>query len=270
LISNAVVHGIEETEDRLEKGKHSVGTISIHAENDDTSIIISIEDDGVGLDAEEIKKTALSLGLTSEKILEGRKDEECFDLLTLPGYTTKEFGEDFCPEAMGLNAIKQRVEAKGGRFEIQGEKNRGSYFRVILPTNLAIKRVKRVLLFGVGKEIYATPASLVHMVVNMDQHPIKTKIEDIPYIKFRENVIPFYNLSTELDIESMNGEQFGIILKKEDEECCVSVSQIIGFEGVAIKSAQDLSLNFKGIMGLTVLSDGRATPILDLWSIVHD
>jgi two-component system, chemotaxis family, sensor kinase CheA len=267
LVSNAILHGIESPKERLEKGKHGVGTITVEAENDDDSIIITVMDDGRGLCPDEIKETALSLGLTSEKILESIQDVEIFDLPTLPGYTTKEFGEASVGEAMGLNAIKQRIDSKGGLVEIVGVKNESASFKVVLPTNLAIKRV---LLFEVNNEVYAIPAAMVQMVLGANQLEIKTKIDGVPYITHLGKIIPYYDLSKELGMTSLSDNRVGILLKKGNKDCCITVSGVIGFEEVAVKSAQDNLLDFKGIIGLTVLSDGSATPILDLWSLIHE
>lgn len=264
LIHNAVVHGIEKPEDRVNNGKHRVGTIILNAQNEDESIRITIEDDGKGISAEEIKETALSLGLTSDKIIEGLIENEIGDLLTLPGFSTTD--EEIQDNEMGLNAVKQRIESNSGAFEVDLNIETGFISTIVLPTNVAIKRV---LLFGVENEVFAMPASNVQTIMNLNDVNTETKFDEVPLIKYMDNVIPVYNLAEKMNLASDKNEQFGIVIEKRHRMCCIQVANVIGFEEVVVKSAEENLLNLPWISGLTVLSDGRATPILDLWSLVQ-
>lgn len=264
LISNAIIHGIETPDERIAKGKHRVGTITLIAQNEDDTLRITVEDDGKGITSDEVQSTALSLGLTSTKIIEGLVEAEIGDLLTLPGFTTLE--QDIENNEMGLNAIKQRIESNSGSFEIGLEGEKGLLTTIVLPTNVAIKRV---LLFGVEEEIFAIPASNVQTIMNLNEINTDTSFDSVPLIKYMENVIPLYNLAEKMGLENEGNEKFGIVLEKRHKMSCVRVANVIGFEEVVVKSAEENLLNMPWIAGLTVLSDGRATPILDLWSLIQ-
>lgn len=264
LISNAILHGIETPDQRIAKGKHRVGTITLVAQNEDDTLRITVDDDGKGITAKEVQDTALGLGLTSDKIIEGLAEAEIGDLLTLPGFTTME--TDIENNEMGLNAIKQRIESNGGSFEIDLGGEKGLITTIVLPTNVAIKRV---LLFGVEDEIFAIPASNVQTIMNLDDVNTDTSFDGVPLIKYMDNVIPLYDLAEKMGFQSIGNEKFGIVLEKRHKMSCVRVANVIGFEEVVVKSAEENLLNLPWIVGLTVLSDGRATPILDLWSLIQ-
>ena len=263
LISNAVIHGIEKPDERIKKGKARVGTITLVAQNEDESIRVTVTDDGRGITADEIRENALGLGLTSDKIVDGLTDSETSDLLTLPGFST--LHDDPPVNEMGMNAIKQRVDSNGGTFEIDITGETGLSSTVVLPTNVAIKRV---LLFGVEDQIFAMPAAAVQTIMNLDKVNQDTSLDHTPLIKYVDKVIPMYNLGKEMQLDANSEEKYGIVMQKRNRTICVQVAAVFGFERVVVKSTDENLLDLPWISGLTVLSDGRATPILDLWSLI--
>jgi len=264
LIVNAITNGIEVPEERLKAGKHRVGTLTLNALNEGETIKLILEDNGRGISPEKVKETAISLGLTSKKIVDGMSGDEVFDLLTLPGFTTQ---DDFDSQdtVMGLNAVKLRIESNGGSLDLKGIEDVGFTSTVILPTNMAIMRV---LIFSSSDQIFTIPSTSIKTILHMDNVTIDSKLQNIPLIQYQKNIIPAHNLGKTLGLQQMD-DKFGIVVQKRNKYLCVVVSKVLGFEDVVVKSVEDNIINYPWIEGTTVLSNGKAVPIIDLWSLIR-
>jgi two-component system chemotaxis sensor kinase CheA len=265
LLSNAVEHGLESTDVRRSIKKLPVGTVRLNAHMEEEAVVITVEDDGKGLDVEQIKNLAYKKGLVGKSMLETISAEEAMNLIFLPGFSTREFGQT--TSEMGLTAIKQRIESHGGSLEVSGEAVKGSKFTLVMPTNMTIQRV---LLFKLGELIVATPSSMIASILPGKQVQAKAHHEGVDLLEYREKVIPLYDLNKLLKLESDYEDRYGIILQRRNKVCCVTGSDVLGFEEVVVKSLENNKfLDMPWMMGTTILSDGRATPILDILSLVQ-
>jgi two-component system chemotaxis sensor kinase CheA len=265
LLSNAVEHGLESTEARRTIKKLPVGTVRLNASMEEESVVITVEDDGKGLDVEQIKNLAYKKGLIGKSMLETISKDEAMNLIFLPGFSTRDFGQT--TSEMGLTAIKQRIESHGGSLDVSGEAGKYSKFTLVMPTNMTIQRV---LLFKLGELIVATPSSMIASILPGKQVHAKARHEGVDLLEYREKVIPLYDLNKLLKLESDYEDRYGIILQRRNKICCVTGSDVLGFEEVVVKSLENNKfLDMPWMMGTTILSDGRATPILDILSLVQ-
>jgi len=265
ILRNAVDHGIEPPEERVAKGKPRVGTVKISARQEGDFTLITVEDDGRGIDTEVVKKVAVKKGLIPQSIVGNLSDEEALNLIFLPGFSTKESLSVVSGRGMGLNAIKQRAESLGGDLEVVSKKDKGTKFTLIMPTNVTILRV---LLVKVNDQTYAVPSSIVSSLLKLDDKSLKFLGEQ-PIIIYRDNIIPVYNLSDLLEVPSHKND-YGVILKKRDKLYCIAVSDLLGFEEVVVKSSgNEKILNMPWLSSITILSDGKIALIIDPWHLIE-
>ena len=267
LLRNAVDHGIEFPQERIAKGKPRVGTIKVSAKREGELTAITVEDDGRGIDLDLVRKVAVKKGFIPQSTAEGLSDNEVLNLLYLPGFTTKDKVSLVSGRGMGLNAIKQQVESLGGYMEVQSEKDKGTKFTLVVPTNVTILTV---LLVKAGGEVYAIPSSIVSSIVKLDDEKVK-RLNKQSVIVHRGEIIPIYSLSRLLDIPSKEKDEYCVVIRKRGRLCGISVSALIGFEDVVVKSVGcEHTLNLRWLSSVTILNDGKVALIIDPWNLVAE
>ena len=173
---------------------------------------VTVEDDGRGIDVELIKKIAVEKGLIPKSTVEKLSNQEILMLTCLPGFSTKKSTSLVSGRGIGLNAIKQRVEAIGGYIEIDSEKGKGTRVTLLVPTTVT---VLTVLLVNVGDEIYAIPSSIISSAIKLNMNSIRyTGREGI--ILYKGRLIPIYSLSNMLGVSGKD-ESYAVILQKGAE-----------------------------------------------------
>jgi len=264
LIRNAIDHGIETPDERRATGKPSVGTLKLLAKREGELVAITVEDDGRGIDVELIKKIAVEKGLIPKSTVEKLSNQEILMLTCLPGFSTKKSTSLVSGRGIGLNAIKQRVEAIGGYIEIDSEKGKGTRVTLLVPTTVT---VLTVLLVNVGDEIYAIPSSIISSAIKLNMNSIRyTGREGI--ILYKGRLIPIYSLSNMLGVSGKD-ESYAVILQKGDKLYGITVSSILGFEDVVVKYGGILS-NIPWISGVTILSNEEVTLIVDPLQLISN
>ncbi len=264
IIRNAVDHGIELPEERVKKGKPRVGTVKISASREGEYVIISVEDDGKGMDPEEIKKRAIELGLISPSVAESMSDEEALMLITLPGFTTKRVSGKTSGRGVGMDVVKRKIEELGGSLEIWSIPDRGT--RISLKIPLTMATMKSVLV-NVADEIYAIPISSIDSIVKTTEKTT-TKTEGQEVLMLHDEIIPLYSLSKLLKMNNKQKEDYVVIVKKKDKRIGFKVLDVLGEEDVVIKPISKLIRGIPGIVSTTVLGDGRVCFILDPLTLI--
>jgi len=267
LLRNAVDHGIESPQERIAKGKPRVGTIKVSAKREGELTVITVEDDGRGIDLDLVRKVAVKKGFIPQSTAESLSDNEVINLLYLPGFTTKDKVSLVSGRGMGLNAIKQQVESLGGYMEVQSEKDKGTKFTLVVPTNVTILTV---LLVKAGGEVYAIPSSIVSSIVKLDDEKVK-RLSKQSVIVHRGKIVPIYSLSRLLDIPSKEKDEYCVVIRRRGRLCGISVSALIGFEDVVVKSVGcEYMLNLQWLSSVTILNDGKVALIIDPWNLVAE
>jgi two-component system chemotaxis sensor kinase CheA len=262
LIRNAMDHGLETPEERLAAGKSRGGTLVLAAVHEGNQIIISIKDDGRGIDTERVGRKAIEKGLITEEQFIAMSQREVFDLLFLPGFSTKEKATDLSGRGVGMDVVKTNIKKLNGLIEIKSTKGIGSEFILRLPLTLAI--IQSLLVEVVG-EIYSIPLSSVLETIRVDQRQFHL-IGGQEVLKLRDIVLPLIRLQKVFNVQP-RGETdnfcYVVVVGAAEKRMGLVVTRLVGQQEVAIKSLGNYLANIPGIAGSTILGDGRVALIID-------
>ncbi|MFA7403335.1 MAG: chemotaxis protein CheA [Pelobacteraceae bacterium] len=262
LIRNAMDHGLETPDERLAAGKSRSGTLVLAAVHEGNQIIISIKDDGRGIDTERVGRKAIEKGLITEEQYAGMGQREVFDLLFLPGFSTKEKTTDLSGRGVGMDVVKTNIKKLNGLIEIKSTKGLGSEFILRLPLTLAIIQS---LLVEVEGEIYSIPLSSVLETIRVDQRQFHL-IGGQEVLKLRDIVLPLIRLQKVFNVQP-RGETdnfcYVVVVGAAEKRMGLVVTRLVGQQEVAIKSLGNYLANIPGIAGSTILGDGRVALIID-------
>jgi len=201
MVRNAIDHGIEKPEKRLEAGKPPAGQVCLRAFHEAGHIIIEITDDGRGMDGDKIAAAAAAKGLIDPEQVIDLSEKERVELIFLPGLSTAEKVSDVSGRGVGMDVVKANIEKIGGKTEIETERGKGSKFRIKLPLTLAIIPS---LLVSVGEEYFAIPQVNIDELIRIPAEQVKRKIErigDVDVLQLRGTLIPLIRLADFLGIQ---------------------------------------------------------------------
>jgi two-component system chemotaxis sensor kinase CheA len=262
LIRNAMDHGLETPDERIAAGKPRVGTLILAAVHEGNQIIISIKDDGRGIDTDRVGRKALEKGLVTEEQLAAMSQRDLFDLIFLPGFSTKEKASDLSGRGVGMDVVKTNIKKLNGLIEIKSEKGMGSEFILRLPLTLAIIQS---LLVEVEGEIYSIPLSSVLETLRVEQS-LFHMVGGQEVLKLRESVLPLMRLQRKFNVQQRHENEdfcYVVVVGAADKRMGLVVTRLVGQQEVAIKSLGNYLANIPGIAGSTILGDGRVTLIVD-------
>lgn len=262
LIRNAMDHGIETPEERLAAGKPRCGTIVLSAVHEGNQIVISIKDDGKGIDPDRVANKALEKGLVTQQQLATMGSREILDLIFLPGFSTKEVTTDLSGRGVGMDVVRTNIKKLNGTIEIRNEQGRGSQFLLRLPLTLAIIQS---LLVDVHSEIYCIPLAAVFETLRVETSTFHM-VGNQEVLKLRDSVLPLVRLQrifAVCDCYDNSGSCYVVVVGVAEKRVGVVVSRLLGQQEVAIKSLGRYLANLPGIAGSTILGDGRVALIID-------
>ncbi|OGR30886.1 MAG: chemotaxis protein CheA [Desulfuromonadales bacterium GWD2_54_10] len=262
LIRNAMDHGLETPDERVAAGKSRVGTLVLAAVHEGNQIIISIKDDGRGIDTDRVGRKAVEKGLLTEDQLAAMSQREMFDLIFLPGFSTKEKATDLSGRGVGMDVVKTNIKKLNGIIEIKSEKGQGSEFILRLPLTLAIIQS---LLVEVEGEVYSIPLSSVLETLRVDQRQFHL-IGGQEVLKLRDMVLPLLRLQKIFNVQQRydkNDFCYVVVVGAADKRMGLVVTRLVGQQEVAIKSLGSYLANIPGIAGSTILGDGQVALIVD-------
>ncbi|WP_027937574.1 chemotaxis protein CheA [Anaeroarcus burkinensis] len=269
LLRNSIDHGIEHPDERVAKGKNPVGEVRLIASHEGNNVVILVEDDGKGINAEVIKQKALEKGLITQAEADKMDANEAVRLVFLPGFSTAEVVTDVSGRGVGMDAVKNKIESLGGMVDVETKINEGSKFKIRLPLTLAIIQA---LLVEVAKEIYAIPLGSIDSTINLEPSDIKT-IQNREVILLRGQIIPIIRLGDVLQIPRTtsedSGELFVVIVHMGEFRAGIIVDNLIGQQEIVIKSLGKLLAGIKVIAGATILGNGQVALILDIGSLLQ-
>jgi two-component system chemotaxis sensor kinase CheA len=255
-------HGLETPDVRLAAGKSRGGTLILAAVHEGNQIIISIKDDGNGIDTDRVGRKAIEKGLITEDQFTGMSQREVFDLLFLPGFSTKDKATDLSGRGVGMDVVKTNIKKLNGLIEIKSTKGLGSEFILRLPLTLAIIQS---LLVEVEGEIYSIPLSSVLETIRVDQRQFHL-IGGQEVLKLRDIVLPLVRLQKVFNVQQ-RGEPdnfcYVVVVGAAEKRMGLIVTRLVGQQEVAIKSLGNYLANIPGIAGSTILGDGRVALIID-------
>ena len=265
LIRNSMDHGIEHPDERKALGKPEKGTLKIAAYQEGSGVVIEVSDDGAGIDPEKVKQKAIERGVITEDRAAIMSDEEAQQLVLLPGFSMAKQITDLSGRGVGMDAVKTKVEALGGQFDLASKKNEGTHVYIRLPLTLAIVLS---LLIKVGKETYAISLENVEETIMVRRDDIKT-VHGEPTTLLRGEVLSLNILGDILGSEGVEhdrNEYPVVVVKIGKNKIGFIVSELIGQQEIVIKSLGRFLSKIDGITGGTILGDGNVALILDVAS----
>ncbi|HFD80859.1 MAG TPA: chemotaxis protein CheA, partial [Gammaproteobacteria bacterium] len=264
LVRNAVDHGIESPEEREAKGKPRTGTVVLAAEQEGDHILLSIEDDGAGMDAEVLRRKAVEKGLMDEDSAARLDDRECYNLIFAAGFSTKEEISDVSGRGVGMDVVKTRIGQLNGAVEIDSEPGKGSRLTIRVPLTLAIMPT---LMVKLGDQPFALPLGSVSEIFDLDESRTNT-VDGQLVVMVREKALPLFYLRNWLvnGAGPENGETVShvVVVHVGSQRVGFVVEQLIGQEEVVIKPLGAFLQGLAGFAGATITGDGRIALILDV------
>ena len=264
LIRNAVDHGIETPEKRIAAGKDEVGKVKLYAAQEGNNIIIGIEDDGNGLDANKLKAAAVKKGVITKAEAERMTEKEAFNIIFAPGFSTAEKVTNVSGRGVGMDVVKTNIAKLNGMIDIQSVLGEGTKIVIKLPLTLAIIQG---LLVEVNEEVYVIPLSAV-------LETSRVNVEDISYmnqreaIKLRDSILPLVRLDALFGIPKINNEEesfvYVVVVGMAEHKLGLVVSKMLGQEEFVIKSLGEELGQTPGVSGATIMGDGRVRMILEI------
>lgn len=270
LIRNSVDHGVELPSKRTAAGKPAMGTITLSAEHDGNNIIISIEDDGNGINPDKIKEKAVAKGLiTIEKAMDLSR-QEALNLIFLPGFSTAEVVTNVSGRGVGMDVVKTNVTKLRGIINIESMPGLGTKIIVKLPLTLAIIPG---MIVKINSEQLVIPLNSVLEVLRVNVDNIYS-INQHEVIRMRDVVLPLISIEDLLCVKSNGGKvdktwQYVVVIGIAEKKFGIKVDQLIGQKEVVIKSLGSFLGNIHGIAGSTIMGDGTVVMILDLSELIN-
>jgi two-component system chemotaxis sensor kinase CheA len=265
LIRNSIDHGIETSEERINKGKSQSGTLTLSAQNAGSDIIIKIKDDGRGLNREKILKKAKEHELIYKPENE-MSDKEVFSLILLPGFSTKDNISEFSGRGVGMDVVVKSIEAVGGTVSIESMADAGTTIIMKIPLTLAIINGMNI---RVGNAMYTIPTISIRESFRAVDKNIIIDPEANEMIMVRGQCYPVLRLHEHFKVKTnvMNITE-GIIVMVEngDDSICIFADELVGEQQVVVKTLPAYIRNIRkirGLAGCTLLGDGSISLILD-------
>lgn len=268
LVRNSVDHGIEMPDVREASGKPRTGTVTLSASQQGDHILLTIQDDGAGMDAEKLKKIAISKGVLDHDQASRLSDTEAYNLIFAPGFSTKEEISDISGRGVGMDVVKTKITQLNGSVNIKSEMGVGTTLEIKVPLTLAILPTLMVV---VGEQTFALPLAGVSEIFHLDL--TKTNVVDGQLtIIVRKKSIPLFYLEHWLIKGADRGQRKAqghvVIVQIGTQKVGFVVDSLIGQEEVVIKPLDALLQGTPGMAGATITSDGGIALILDVPSML--
>ena len=263
LIRNAVDHGIESPEEREKKGKKRKGTIKLKAKRETAHVIISVEDDGRGIDVAKLRAIAVARGLITADEAARLSDEEALNLIFMPGFSTAESTTEISGRGVGMDVVKAKVEMLNGSVEIKTMKNEGTRVLLKLPLTTAIIRA---LIVEVCGRKFAIPLSNVCEIAGITQAEMKS-VTGKEVLILRDSVLPLFRLHS-LFGQKMDGKRLvAVVVERAEGRIGLVVDAALGQQEIVVKPPGEHLQSVLGLGGFTITGDGSVIPILDISSL---
>jgi two-component system, chemotaxis family, sensor kinase CheA len=272
MVRNSVDHGLELPEVRVAAGKPRVGRVLLAASHRGNSVVITVSDDGRGIDCSRVRNKAVSKGLLSEEESRRLTDRQIIPFIFHPGLSTAEKITDISGRGVGMDIVKSRIETLNGTVDVRSELGVGTTFTIRLPLTLAIMPV---ILVRVGGEAYAIP--LDHLAEIVEVQPAQVyRVQGRRSIEVRGRIIALVKLadlfSGRIDSDgdvTTNGKQTVVVVTNGESTVGLVVDHLLGMQEAVLKSLEKNFRPVPGLSGASILGDGRVSLILDIDALIE-
>src|SRR5476649_2939687 len=267
LVRNAVDHGIESPEEREASGKSRGGRVILSAEQEGDHILLSISDDGKGMDPAVLRAIAVKRGVMDKDAADRLSDTDCYNLIFAPGFSTKTEISDVSGRGVGMDVVKTKIAQLNGSINIHSTKGQGSKIIIKVPLTLAIMPTLMVML---GNQAFAFPLVNVNEIFHLDLSTTNV-VDGQEVVIVRDKALPLFYLKRWLVSSAAHEEQregHVVILSVGTQRIGFVVDQLVGQEEVVIKPLGKMLQGTPGMSGATITGDGRIALILDVPSML--
>jgi two-component system chemotaxis sensor kinase CheA len=265
IVRNAVSHGIETPEQRRKLGKPAHGSMRLEAYHHANHVIVSVTDDGGGIDVEKVKAKAVKQGLIGPGEAAHLNDSEAIDLVFRPGFTTAEEVTEISGRGVGLDVVRSVLQRMKGTVEIETRVGQGTTFRLQLPLTLAIIKA---LLFRVEQRLYAIPLNAVAEITRAYESDLH-RVESYEVLQLRNQVLPVMRMGRGAYDRAHGSEKiFVLVIAVGERKLGLIVDSLEGEEELVIKALDDQTLTTDLVSGASILGDGRVVLIMNLAGII--
>ena len=277
ILNNAIAHGIETPEERESRSKPPQGTIKIRAFHQGNQTVISVSDDGAGIDAEKVKKKAVKVGLITQQEANMMSRMEVYELLFHSGFSTKDQADQLAGRGVGMDVVRTSISEIRGTINTDSSLGKGTTFTIRLPLTLSICKA---LCCVSDKARIAFSMDGVEDTLDMPVKEIQEGKEGKKYIFWRDTKLPFRPLSELLTFNRLlsRGNVYGgnrdddmisvIIVRSANTMIALQIDQVLSEQEIVIKQFEGPAPKPIGVAGATVLGDGRIMPIVDVLELI--
>jgi two-component system chemotaxis sensor kinase CheA len=286
MVRNAVDHGLELPNEREAAGKPRAGTVSLLASHRGNSVMITVSDDGRGINTERIRAKIVAKGLVGKAEALELSDRDLIAYIWHPGLSTAETITEISGRGVGMDIVKSRIENLSGTFDVRSVAGQGTTFIIRLPLTLAIMSS---LLVRIYDEVYAIPLDHISEIVEVRSRQIY-RVQGRPTIEIRKKIIALVALgdvfrwggkdhpsvcnavrpsdSTQPSAEEASDKRTVVVVQNGETTIGLLVDQLIGMQEVVLKSLEKNFRTIPGLSGASILGDGRVSLILDLDAVI--
>ncbi len=277
LLNNAIAHGIETPSERQAKGKPPVGTITLNAFHQGNQTVISVSDDGAGIDIEAVKAKAIKVGLITPTQAKIMSPMEVYDLLFQPGFSTKDQADDLAGRGVGLDVVRTKISEIRGTITVDSTLGKGTTFTIRLPLTLSICKA---LCCVSERARIAFPMDSIEDAPDLPVKNIQETADGQKFIFWRDRLLPFKPLKELLTYNRQlsRGNVYGgnrdddkisvIVVRSATTMLALQVDLVLSEQEIVIKQFEGPAPKPVGVAGATVLGDGRIMPIADVLEII--
>ena len=277
LLNNAIAHGIETPSERQAKGKPPVGTITLNAFHQGNQTVISVSDDGAGIDIEAVKAKAMKVGLITPAQAQMMSPIEVYDLLFQPGFSTKDQADDLAGRGVGLDVVRTKISEIRGTITVDSTLGKGTTFTIRLPLTLSICKA---LCCVSERARIAFPMDSIEDAPDLPVKNIQQTADGQKFILWRDRLLPFKPLKELLTYNRQlsRGNVYGgnrdddkisvIVVRSATTMVALQVDLVLSEQEIVIKQFEGPAPKPVGVAGATVLGDGRIMPIADVLEII--
>ena len=263
LIRNAVDHGIEKPEVRLNAGKPAQGLITLSAYHKGSGIVIEISDDGAGINRNQVKQSALKNGVITQEQAQTMSDDEALQLIFTPGLSTAQMITNTSGRGVGMDVVRKNMEALHGLIEIDTTLGRGTRMTLTLPLTLA---TTQTLLVQVGEQTFGIPISAVERILRINRQDIASVsgrrailVDDEPV-----SLVPLAEVLEMTDVEQQNSPKVSVvILGSVRKRVAFMVDAVVGQQESVVKSLGKQLARVRNVSGATILGSGKVVMTLN-------
>ncbi len=274
MVRNSMDHGIEDNvEDRIAAGKSPKGKITLSACNSSGEVIITVSDDGAGINPDKVLSKAERNGLLTKPASE-YSQKEILNMIMLPGFSTNEEVTEYSGRGVGMDVVRKNIEKIGGSVSVESKFGKGTNFVIKIPLTLSIVEGMEI---SVGSSIFSIPINSIRESFKVKPDQIVKDTNGREMIMIRGECFPLIRLYELYDLEPETEDLFeGIVIVAEAEgkSACIFADRLIGEQQVVVKPFSPLLSNYNikqhGMSGCSILGDGSITIILDVSNIIKD